>query len=114
VDVSRFRREINEFHRIDPEMQLTTLLVFLYVAQRGVCTQKDVELSLNLTNGTVSRNVSYWSEMKRYEKPGIGFIKREEDPKDRRYKVLSLTDEGQSFYNKLRKTAFGSRDTTRE
>lgn len=58
MDINALSREIETFADIDPEMQVTTMLVFLFIAQRGVCTQKDVEVGLGLTNGTASRNVS--------------------------------------------------------
>lgn len=102
MDFARFTREIELFKTLDAEMQLSTLLVFLYIAQRGVCTQKDVEISLGLNNATASRNVAYWTKEKRYQQPGMDFVLREEDPKDRRYKRLSLTPAGREFFQRIR------------
>ncbi len=110
MDMIKFNREVDVFKELDPEMQLITLQVFLYVASRGICTQKDLEIGLGLTNGTASRNVSYWADMKRYRVEGMGLIKREEDPKDRRYKLLSLTPAGKEFYDRIRKTHYGPKE----
>jgi DNA-binding MarR family transcriptional regulator len=109
MDVNVLSREIETFADIDPEMQVTTMLVFLYIAQRGVCTQKDVEIGLGLTNATVSRNVSYWCDRKSYQKEGIGYVERTEDPRDRRYKLLRLTKAGQKFYEKVRSDKHGTK-----
>lgn len=90
------------FAELDTTMQISNMLTFLYVARRGVCSQKDIELALGLSNAASSRNISYWCERKRYGVEGHGFINREIDPKDNRQKILSLTDEGQEFYRRLR------------
>lgn len=93
------------FAKVDPEINATMILIFLFVAQRGLCTQKDVEVSLGLTNATASRGVSWWCEVKRFGKEGAGYVERHEDPKDRRYKLLQLTPAGKKFYEKLRALA---------
>lgn len=90
------------FAELDTTMQISNMLTFLYVARRGVCSQKDIELALGLSNAAASRNISYWCERKRYGVEGHGFIHREMDPKDNRQKLLSLTDEGKVFYDSLR------------
>ncbi len=107
MDVNILTREIETFADVDPEMQITTMLVFLFIAQRGVCTQKDVEIGLGLTNATASRNVSYWCDHKAFNVEGIGFVERTEDPRDRRYKLLRLTKAGMKFYDKVKADKHG-------
>lgn len=87
---------------VDNELQIQTLRVFLFVAHRGSCTQKDVELALNYSNSSASRNVSYWTERRFDKREGKGFIVRLEDPTDRRYKVLTLTKKGKEFFERIR------------
>jgi DNA-binding MarR family transcriptional regulator len=87
---------------VSPELQIQTLRTFLFIASRGECTQKDVEHNLNLTGGSVSRNVSYWTERRYDREKGMGFIDRVEDDYDRRLRKLTLSKEGQKFYNKLK------------
>lgn len=101
MDPNALINEIETFADIDPEMQIATMLTFLYVARRGTCNQKDIELELGMSNAAASRNVSYWSDFKIRNRPGLGFIRREEDPMDRRYKVLTLTDKGKAFYQRI-------------
>ena len=107
MDVLQFAREAEAFADINPEMQLNTLLTFLFVAQRGSCNQKDLEVALGLSNATASRNVSYWTDSKRYGVDGVGFIDRVEDPQDRRYKLLTLSAKGRKFYQKIRDKDYG-------
>lgn len=87
---------------VDPDIQLTTLRTFLFVASRGTCTQKDVEHYLQTNNASTSRNVSYWTDRRFDRTPGMDFIKREEDDYDRRMRNLTLTKKGQTFYNRIK------------
>lgn len=107
MDANVLIREVESFAEIDPEMQLATMLTFLYIARRGVCIQQDIERELGLSNASASRNVSYWTAFKAYKKPGVGFVERTEDPKDRRQRLLRLTKEGKEFYEKLMSREYG-------
>lgn len=87
---------------VSPEVQLQTLRAFLFVASRGKCTQKDVEHNLNMTASSASRNISYWTDRRFDRENGMNYIERREDDLDRRLKVLALTKQGLTFYNKLK------------
>jgi DNA-binding MarR family transcriptional regulator len=93
---------VEEFARLQPHMQLSALRVFLYVAQRGIANQQDIDILLGATNSSTSRNVAYWTDVKHKGGAGLGYIAREEDPRDRRSKLLRLTADGKKFYEKLR------------
>lgn len=101
VDLNELRNALETFAEIDNEMQLPTMLTFLFVASRGSCTQKEIEETLKFTNAGASRNVSYWTIRRFDKRPGIGFFNRQEDDNDRRYKLISLTPKGQAFYARL-------------
>lgn len=102
MDINKLRRGLEIFSNISPELNVTTILIFLFVAQRGTCTQKDVEVALNLTNATASRGVSYWTDFKKYDVEGVGFIDRIVNPRDKRYRLLTLTKAGKQFYEKIK------------
>lgn len=102
MDVNELNRAFDKLRELDQEIQLQTAMCFLFVAQRGVCTQRDVERELGLTNAGASRNISYWTDRRFDRRPGMGFIARTEDEHDRRFKTLRLTSKGQSFYDYLR------------
>ena len=99
---SRLFRAVEQFTSVNPEVNATAILIFLFVAQRGTTTQKDIEVALGLNNATASRGVSWWCDVKRYGQRGAGFLEREEDPRDRRYRLVRLTEDGKAFYLRLR------------
>lgn len=95
---------------VDNELPLQTLRAIIYVAVRGSCTQKDLEDDLGMTNGSASRNISYWADIRFDRKPGKNFIMRVEDPADRRYRILTLTKTGRNFIDGLRESLGGKRN----
>ena len=101
MDINSTVEGVEAFGQIDPNMSLTAMLVFLFVARRGICNQQDIEIGLGLTSSSATRNVAYWSEAKTFSVPGQGFVVREEDPRDRRSKLVRLTPKGKAFYHKL-------------
>lgn len=103
MDVNRFLNGLELFAEIDPNMQISTALVFGYVARRPGCAQKDVETAFQMTNASASRNITYWTTLKKIGTPGVGFLRRDEDPADRRYKILHLTEAGERFSARLQR-----------
>jgi DNA-binding MarR family transcriptional regulator len=107
MDPHTLIQKAEAFTDIDPNMTLSQMLTFLYVARRGQASQRDIELELGLSGAAASRNISYWTDMKIYGKPGKGFVERYEDPQDRRYKLVRLSLDGRAFYEKLRSNPNG-------
>ena len=101
MDINVVLEGTEEFAKLDPHMQLITMLTFIHIAQRGISNQQDIELLLGTNSASASRNVAYWTDVKHGGDAGFNFIQREEDPRDRRSKLLRLTKEGKAFYNKL-------------
>lgn len=66
-------------------------LIDLY--RRDHITQKDLADEFNVSEGTVARAV------KKLEDKGL--IKRKENPKNRREKIITITDEGKDFASKV-------------
>ncbi len=91
--------------KISGDLNIATLRVFLSVAVRGTCTQKDVEEELGISNASCSRNVSYWCDVKYDRTKGWNYIARVEDKADRRFKSLTLTKKGKAFYEALSEVA---------
>jgi len=89
--------------KVSPEVQLNTLLTFLFVAAKGTCTQQEVMDYLNTSNAGASRNISYWTERRFDRQPGMGFIERVQDEHDRRYRHVTTTKRGKDFYAALQK-----------
>ena len=96
------RRELLEaiewIRTLDHDMPVQTLSTFLFVSTHGPeCDQKELTEYLGMTQSTASRNVSYLSKRHRHGAPGMGVLESVENPEDRRYKVLRLTDKGKKL-----------------
>ena len=96
---------LKAFTKFDLNINNATMMVFLTVARRGECIQRNLEEELGLSNASASRNVSYWTDdiQRSTGKPGPGLIERKENPTDRRYKILRLTPKGREFYEEIRR-----------
>lgn len=102
LDPNALRRGLENFYKFNREITVSQSLVFLFMASRNVCTQKDVQKYLNMTGATASRIVNVWG-VKGVTKgkqhiPGYNFFDEYEDVHDRRYKILKLNRAGQLFY----------------
>ena len=86
---------------VGPDVQVQTVRTLLFIAMRGSCNQKDIEIELNFTNASASRNVAYWTDVKADRKAGMRFVIRTEDPHDRRYKTLTLSKKGRDFMERV-------------
>ena len=101
--VDRLVKTVNYLRSLDSSMSLFQLEAFLMVASRhpeGI-SMRDVESRMDVTNATLSRVMSNWSEWKRPDVPGMDMIKIEIDPRDRRYRIATLTPKGIAVSEKL-------------
>jgi DNA-binding MarR family transcriptional regulator len=105
MDTIALTRQLEIFAQIDPEMQIPAMLTFLYIAHKGKCGQKDLEVALGFSNAAASRNVSYWTHRRFDRKPGHDLVIREEDQFDRRHKALTLNSRGKALFFKLKGNA---------
>lgn len=104
LDTHALTRQLEVFASIDGEMQIPAMLSFLFIAHKGRCSQKELEVGLGFSNAAASRNVSYWTQRRFDRNPGHDMVIREEDQFDRRYKALTLNAKGKAFFQKLRGT----------
>lgn len=86
---------IEEFRKLDPEMQAQTMLTFCAVASKeGEVGMKDIERLTGLTTSSTSRNVAALGPYHRSGKAGLDLIIAFENPMNRREKFLKLTPKG--------------------
>lgn len=101
-ELTTFYRLVDEMRKLDPEIQGQQIITFLLIAQNdGEITVKDIAERAGIAQSSASRNVRYWSEFDRFEKPGQNMITIKEDPRERRRKLLSLNAKGRKFANDL-------------
>lgn len=103
-------RVVDKFRDLDPNIGAQIMLVFLTIARRGTASQRDLGLELGMTEGSASRAVAYWSDIRFDKKPGMDMIDRFEDPRDRRISLIRLNDKGRAFYKRIQAIGGGSRN----
>lgn len=83
------------------QVEIQQLETLLYVAVEGQVGQQDVGTRLHLTKAAASRNVDALSSWTPKKLKGPGFVDADDDPQNRRYKVVRITPQGQKFVSDL-------------
>lgn len=92
---------IEEFRKLDSDLQSQSIAVFLYV---GIHENKDgvpmtkIATELNIPQSSVSRNVALLSKWSWSKKEGLNLLEASEDPMERRRKLVKLTNRGKRLY----------------
>ncbi|MEO3432699.1 MarR family transcriptional regulator [Inquilinus sp. CAU 1745] len=81
---------------MDTEMQMQTALIFIHVAEAGAngVSQQKLRDLLGLAQASISRNVAALSKVHRKGRLGHNLIVAQENPNNRREKIVYLTDQG--------------------
>lgn len=85
---------LEEFRKIDPEMPMQMAATFVLVALLPGITMKELAERLGISQASCSRNVAALSKVHRLNKPGHDLVYAEEDPAERRRKIVRLTSKG--------------------
>jgi len=96
---------MKKVRELDDEMPAQTLLTLLVVYRRdGSITQFDLRSELGVASSTAARISGRLGPWEKFPaKPGLGLIHSEQDPHDRRFRILSLTAKGRSFIDSVLK-----------
>lgn len=92
---------VEALREVHPDMTLNQVMVFLMVAAGTGVTQREIMDKTGLSDGSASRIVAILSD---YGNRGTGpfrLIELNEDPKDRRVKLLTLSKKGQALASRL-------------
>ncbi|MDX0801722.1 MarR family transcriptional regulator [Sinorhizobium medicae] len=92
---------IEEFRKLDPEIQAQTITLFLMVVARPGITMKELVQQSGLASSSVSRNIASLGAVHRNGEPGHDLLRAYEDPTDRRTKKVELTAKGRRVYETL-------------
>lgn len=93
---------IEEFRKLNPEMQAQTILTFCAVASKeGVVGMKDIERMTGMSSASTSRNIAALGPYHRKGNPGMDLVVAFENPDDRREKLLKLTPKGRRIAESL-------------
>jgi DNA-binding MarR family transcriptional regulator len=117
LELNRAIRFIEEFRKLDSEMQAQTMMTLLFIAQRNSkeipVTVKEVGDFLGVTSASASRNVAVLGKFSRHNKPGHDLITTYENPERRIEKFIELTAKGKRIVKTLEEY-FNVSDTTRD
>tara|TARA_B100001250_G_C19568138_1_gene686443 strand:- start:20 stop:415 length:396 start_codon:yes stop_codon:yes gene_type:complete len=96
------------------ELPIQVLTILLYVGAHNGAHKQALEEDLpGMTRASVSRNTDWLSKQHRLilpsgkRRPGLGLIKKEVDPTDRRRSVLTLTKRGEELLTQIKDILYG-------
>lgn len=99
--LAKFYACIEEMRKIDPEMQAHTINIFVMVCMNPGITMKDLGNRLGVSQATMSRNIAALGKVHRLNRPGYDLLQAEEDPVERRRKIVNLTAKGKRVKESL-------------
>ena len=82
---------------MDREIPGQLVSAFLYIASHNPCHKQAMEEDLGFKVSSGSRTTDWLSNYHRLGKPGLGLIKKGQDPANRRRVLLELTPKGEAL-----------------
>lgn len=101
-EVSTLIRVLEALRELDPDMPIQYALSFLTVARHEGLSIRELSERLGIAQSSASRNVAALSRWHSFGKPGHDLVQSEEDPRERRRKVVTLTSKGRALVEDLR------------
>lgn len=92
---------IEVIRKIDPEMQMQTALVLLFVMIKPGRSMRELEQVTGLATSSISRNVAALGKIHRKGVPGHDLLLTKEDPMDRRVKLVYPTARGRRVFSEI-------------
>jgi DNA-binding MarR family transcriptional regulator len=92
---------IEEFRRINPEMQAQQMLTLLLVAKEEGITPKEVGERIGISQAAASRCIADWTSWTYRKETGPDFIEARVDMMDTRRKLLHLKPKGRAFVGRV-------------
>lgn len=92
---------IEEFRKLNSNIQAGQIAVFLHVMAKPGITMKELERATGLSSTGVSRNVLALSEWFKKGEPGYNLVEAYDDDEDRRVKRVRPKPKGTRVYDTL-------------
>ncbi|HYF86323.1 MarR family transcriptional regulator [Azospirillum sp.] len=93
---------LEAFRKLDPDLPIQYALSFMTIAQSEGISIGELAERLGIAQSSASRNVAALSRWHSFGKAGLDLVQAQEDPRERRRKIVTLTDKGREFLNALR------------
>lgn len=94
-------RVLEALRTLDPDLPIQYALSFLTIAQNEGLSIRDLSERLGIAQSSASRNVAALSKWHSFGKAGHDLVQAEEDPRERRRKIITLTDSGRALAAQL-------------
>lgn len=99
--VATVARVLEAFRTLDPDLPIQYALSFLTIAQNEGLSIGELAERLGIAQSSASRNVAALSRWHSFGKAGLDLVQSQEDPRERRRKIVTLTDKGRAFLDNL-------------
>ena len=93
---------LEAFRKLDPDLPIQYALSFMTIAQNEGISIGELAERLGIAQSSASRNVAALSRWHSFGKAGLDLVQAQEDPRERRRKIVTLTDTGRAFLEQLR------------
>ncbi|MBP2311510.1 MarR family winged helix-turn-helix transcriptional regulator [Azospirillum soli] len=102
---------LEAFRTLDPDLPIQYALSFMTIARNEGISIGELAERLGIAQSSASRNVAALSRWHSFGKAGLDLVQAQEDPRERRRKIVTLTDKGRAFLDELR-AIVGNADVT--
>ena len=99
--IRRLLAVIDEFRKLDPDMQLPMVASFLLVVLKDGISRTEVMERLGVAGSTATRNLMGLMEKGRLGRPGHGLVSQRVNPDERRWRMHSLAPKGEVFLRRI-------------
>lgn len=101
-EIATVTRVLEAFRTLDPDLPIQYALSLMTIAQNEGMSIGELAERLGIAQSSASRNVAALSRWHSFGKAGLDLVSAQEDPRERRRKVVALTDKGRAFLEALR------------
>ena len=101
-EVATVVQVLEAFRKLDPDLPIQYALSFMTIAQSEGISIGELAERLGIAQSSASRNVAALSRWHSFGKAGLDLVQAQEDPRERRRKIVTLTDAGRTFLADLR------------
>jgi DNA-binding MarR family transcriptional regulator len=105
-------RILGAFRQLDPDMPIQYALSFLTIAEHEGLSMGDLAQRLGIAQSSASRNIAALSKWHSFGKEGHDLVAAEEDPRERRRKIVRLTPKGRRLVAALETILAGGAPVT--
>lgn len=101
-EVATVVQVLEAFRKLDPDLPIQYALSFMTIAQSDGISIGELAERLAIAQSSASRNVAALSRWHSFGKAGLDLVQAHEDPRERRRKIVTLTEQGRAFLAELR------------